>query len=295
MKYLIRIIQLTILFTIVWIASILLVNFITDYVPPSAGNDQAGLLLILLTCLLETLVMDLYIRQLSLSRWPRFTVIWVSLFVLQFVLTQMETWFYIGSESIPTTLVLNTVYSGLLATGIFALFATYSYPSKVSKITLKSPVIYPSIVYILVLGLLVYPGLYFLAGYFIAWQNEGLRVYYTGTAQLQSFPQVMHDNLNEGIVYFQMARGVFWAALGWFLTMVMIPKSKHKQALILGLLFATIMNAQLLIPNPYMSDPIRLTHAIETGSSNFLWGMIVVYCYRYVSSSIKDKIPVANP
>jgi hypothetical protein len=46
-------------------------------------------------------------------------------------------------------------------------------------------------------------------------------------------------------------------------------------ALAIGLLFAVVMNSQLLLPNPYMPEPVRMTHLKETASSNLLFGLLV--------------------
>ena len=43
----------------------------------------------------------------------------------------------------------------------------------------------------------------------------------------------------------------------------------------LGLLFAVLMNAQLLIPNPLMPRDVRLIHLLETAPSNLLLGLVV--------------------
>lgn len=49
----------------------------------------------------------------------------------------------------------------------------------------------------------------------------------------------------------------------------------QETALALGLLFAVLMNTQLLLPNPYMPETVRMTHLIETASSNFFFGLLV--------------------
>jgi hypothetical protein len=43
-------------------------------------------------------------------------------------------------------------------------------------------------------------------------------------------------------------------------------------AIALGSVFA-VMTAPLLLPNPYMPEPVRMAHLVETGSSNFIFGM----------------------
>ena len=41
----------------------------------------------------------------------------------------------------------------------------------------------------------------------------------------------------------------------------------------LSLLFAVVMNAQLLLLNPFMPQTVRMSHLIETASSNFVFGL----------------------
>ncbi|WP_148303835.1 hypothetical protein [Prolixibacter bellariivorans] len=49
------------------------------------------------------------------------------------------------------------------------------------------------------------------------------------------------------------------------------------QSLMVGLLFALLMNAQHLLPNALMVSEVRLAHFIETASSNFVWGFVIVW------------------
>ena len=35
------------------------------------------------------------------------------------------------------------------------------------------------------------------------------------------------------------------------------------------------MTALLLLPNPYMPEPVRMAHLAETASSNFIFGLLV--------------------
>jgi len=36
-----------------------------------------------------------------------------------------------------------------------------------------------------------------------------------------------------------------------------------------------VMNAQLLLPNPYMPEPVRMAHLVETASSNLIFGFFI--------------------
>jgi hypothetical protein len=64
--------------------------------------------------------------------------------------------------------------------------------------------------------------------------------------------------------------------VGFALPVVRMMKGRWPEtALAIALLFSVVMNSQLLLPNPFMPEPVRMTHLIETASSNFIFGAIV--------------------
>jgi hypothetical protein len=70
----------------------------------------------------------------------------------------------------------------------------------------------------------------------------------------------------------------------------MLKVQRTETALAIGLLFAVVMNAQLLLPNPYMPEPVRLAHLIETASSNFIFGVLIGWLLTQPNDgSIADK------
>src|SRR5206468_6991498 len=76
------------------------------------------------------------------------------------------------------------------------------------------------------------------------------------------------------LIPFQMLRAMLWVAIA--LPVIRMLNGRWQEtALALGLLFAVLMNAQLLLPNPYMPEAVRMTHLIETASSNFIFGLLV--------------------
>ena len=76
------------------------------------------------------------------------------------------------------------------------------------------------------------------------------------------------------LVPFQLLRGLLWAAIA-VPVVRMMRGSWQETALALGALFAIVMNAQLLLPNPYMPEAVRMAHMLETASSNFIFGCFV--------------------
>jgi hypothetical protein len=121
----------------------------------------------------------------------------------------------------------------------------------------------------------VYVVLYFTFGYFVAWRHPGVPEYYGGVDP-GSFVAQMRTVLRNTpwLIPFQAFRAMCWVALA--LPVVRMLKGKWPEtALSIGLLFAVVMNAPLLLPNPYMPETVRMAHLAETASSNFIFGVFV--------------------
>jgi hypothetical protein len=120
---------------------------------------------------------------------------------------------------------------------------------------------------------IAYVVLYFTFGYFVAWKNPAVRAYYGGSDE-GSFLAHMSSVLTQTwwLIPFQVLRGLLWVVIA--LPVIRMLKGRWPEtALALGLLFA-VTNAQLLLPNPCMPETVRMTHLIETASSNFIFGCL---------------------
>jgi hypothetical protein len=123
----------------------------------------------------------------------------------------------------------------------------------------------------------VYLILYFTFGYFIAWKNPAVRAYYGGSDP-GGFLMQMSTVLRETpwLLPLQVARAMLWTALA--LPIIRMMKGQWWEAgLAVALLFAVVMNSQLLLPNPFMPQDVRMAHLLETASSNFLFGWLIVW------------------
>ncbi len=127
-----------------------------------------------------------------------------------------------------------------------------------------------------------YVIIYFTFGYYIAWKNPAVRAYYDGSDPagfITHITSLLHD---EPLLFLlQILRGVLWAALA--VPIIEMMKGKRWEAgLAVSLLFA-VMTSQLLLPNPLMPAEVRMAHLVETATSNFLFGWVVVLILRYQS------------
>lgn len=129
---------------------------------------------------------------------------------------------------------------------------------------------------ILVLGIVLYPLLFFAFGYYVAWQNPAVRAFYQGTDPGSFLAQMGHVLSTDPLVLpFEFFRGLVWVGMA-LLFLWSLPRRPWLATLLLALFFALIENDTHLFPNPLMPTAVRQTHFIETASSNFLFGLIAV-------------------
>jgi len=131
-----------------------------------------------------------------------------------------------------------------------------------------------------VLSALVYPALFWGAGYFIAYRSAAVRAFYggfKGDTLLSHFAAVFAAD--PWVVPFEIFRGLLWILL----VLPLIRTSRRHwllDALLVGAFLALVQNDLHLLPNRLMSPEIRLYHFIETTTSNFVWGFAMVAVLR---------------
>jgi hypothetical protein len=122
----------------------------------------------------------------------------------------------------------------------------------------------------------VFLCLYYLFGYYVAWQDPELRAYYGGTdpgsflAQMGSVARS-----TPWMLPLQFARGLLWVGLG-LLVIRSMRGAWWRAGLATALLFA-VPSLYLLIPNPIMPEFPRITHLIETLPYQFLFGWFLAW------------------
>lgn len=131
--------------------------------------------------------------------------------------------------------------------------------------------------------------LYFGFGYMIAWQNPNLVSMYDASSHPQMFAA-------QSLVPFQVLRTLVWTLFALPIIR-MLKGGRWETAVLIGLLLALPMNIGHAIPNPFMPDPgVRLSHFIETTSSNFIFGVLITWLligWRHVEGEVKAGVQPA--
>jgi hypothetical protein len=246
---------------------------------PGQAREQAGAAgALLVVCFLNTLVLTHIILR---SRWAGWRLIVTVFFVFYGVTTFMS--------QIESAVFLTRLPSGMLPR-LFLMGALIAAPFSVLAVLIlgkrkadsvsterNTRLVMPTGEWAWKLAViaLAYLILYFTFGYFIAWRNPAVREYYGGIDAGGFFAQ-MGTVLGSTpwLIPFQILRAMLWTGIA--LPVIRMMKGQWPEtALAIGLLFAVVMNTQLLLPNPYMPEGVRMTHLIETASSNLIFGLLV--------------------
>ena len=247
----------------------------SSHMPENAGSAAVALLAV---CFLNTIVLTHIIVR---SRWAGWRLIATVFFVFYGVMTfmsQIESAVFI--THLPSGVLPRLFLMGALIAAPFALVAVPILGKRKLEIedaTLNLRLVMPTKEWAWKLAVvaIAYLVLYFTFGYFIAWRNPAVREYYGGIDE-GNFVTHMSTVVTETfwLIPFQILRALLWVAIA--LPVIRMMKGQWQEtAIAVGLLFAVVMNTALLLPNPYMPEPVRMTHLVETASSNFIFGVLL--------------------
>ncbi len=268
-------------------------------VKPPAGSEQttseqsSTALLLLLICFLTTSVLSYIILRSRWAGWKLMATVFVIFYGVMTVMTQIESAVFI--TRLPAGMVPRLFLMGVIIAAPFSVLAVLILGKrKPTAIPEESDqrFLMPFNAWAWKLAMLAaaYVVLYFTFGYFVAWQNPAVREYYGGTDFGNFFAQ-MGAMLREQpwLLPLQLLRGFMW--IGFALPVIRMMRGERWEiALAVGLLFA-VMNAQLLLPNPYMPESVRISHLLETAPSNFIFGGLVGW---FLYPSARDSVAVAT-
>lgn len=277
----IRLVALTLLYLICFAAvSAALIPSLSEQPDPAqAGATLAALLAV---SLLNTFVLGYIILRSRWAGWKLILAIFVVFYGVMTVMPQIETAFFV--TRLPSGMLARLFLSGLIISALVSSLAVLilgkarSNPTESNQHSrLDMPVgQWAAKLSLIVIAYLV---IYFTFGYFIAWKNAAVRAYYGGSDP-GSFLAQMSSVLRDSplLLPLQAVRAILWTALA--VPIIRMMKGQWWEAgLAVALLFA-VMSSQLLLPNPLMPQEVRMVHLLETATSNFLFGWLIVLVLR---------------
>jgi len=254
--------------------------------PPQSGGSAAGILF--LVCLLQAAGVAYLILRSRWTGWRLVAAIFVVYYGVTTFMPQIESAVFL--TRLPAGVLPRLFLMGLLTAVPFSIIAVLVLGRMRDREAIDREAIDREVIDLkgatltmpastwtwkLAMIAVVYVVLYFTFGYFIAWRTPAVREFYGGSdpgnflAQIQT---VARDT--PWLIAFQIFRGLCWAGIAVIIIAV-LERGTLETALLVGYIFAVVMCAPLLLPNPYMPEAVRMAHLTETASSNFLFGLFV--------------------
>jgi hypothetical protein len=213
-------------------------------------------------------------------------------------LTQIETWYFMSNVTFEQKLLPRLFIMGLPVAFVYIPLAVLILGKGKTNENIKptSALIIPVKQWIwkLIVIAIIYILLYWSAGYYIAWQNADLRAFYGSPGVILPFWEQTANTFHadSGLFPFQAIRAMLW-------TLCAIPIIYGSKvnvwwtAILVGLFFTIPQISGLILENPLMPiASVRLSHMIEGISSNFVFGMIIVWLLHREHNSLKDLLGI---
>lgn len=243
--------------------------------PESSGSAALSLVVV---CVLDTIVLTHFILRSRWAGWRLTATVFLVLYGVSTFMPQIESAVFI--TRLPAGMLPRLFLMGILFAAPFSALAVLILGKRKATdldVAENSRLVMPRSEWAWKLAVIAvaYVILYFTFGYFIAWKNPAVREYYGGTDPggfLAQMGTVVRDT--PWLIPFQILRAMLWTLLA--LPVVRSLKGQWQEtALSVGFLFAILMSALLLLPNPYMPESVRMSHLVETASSNFIFGALI--------------------
>ena len=261
----------------------------------ASGQPQNVLLLLFLATLIQAIVVAYLVLEARWKGWKLAGAIF---------LLDLNLWAQAGIESapylrdrLPSNFGTQTLVAGLVSAVLFAPFAVWILGG-FRRATSEAPVelAHWSIARwtsTLAATTVAFVALYYLCGYYIAWQNPALRQFYSGTTAIRSFwGQIAWIWTSTPWMFpFQAGRALLFVAMT-LPAVRMLRGGCLRVAFGTALLYAAWDGATgLIVPNPIFPPTVAHSHLIELAVWGLLFGAFVGWLVGRDNVAAPGRIP----
>jgi hypothetical protein len=274
--FLIRLIVLLVLYFICF-AIVSGALFPSSTRPPDRDQANAVVALFVVSCLSAAVLAYPILR----SRWAGgklVVAVFLVLFGIATLMPQIETAYFV--TRLPPGILPRIFLTGAIVAALFSTLAVLVLGKRKQSVQENNisrlHLTVGEWVWKLCVIMVLYVIIYFTFGYFIAWQSAAVRAYYGGSdpgsflTQMSTVPRE-----TPWLIPLQAGRALLWTAIA-VLVIRMLKGRWWEAALTVAMLFAVLLSSQLLIPNEFMPREVRMAHLLETATSDFLFGFLLV-------------------
>lgn len=259
-------------------------SIVAPYLPdtPAEPGPFPEMTALMIVCAVTVLVIMGIIYSSRWRGWKLMLATSVAFYLVMTFVMQLEAWYFLLGITVGPELMARLFIQGLPTAFIFVpvavlvmgrVRATETESIEVAPVSLREWLWKLAVIYI------VYLVLYYLAGYFIAWQNPAVRAFYgePGLAR-PFFQQMVYIFSNDPwLTPYQLLRTLIWVA-GAYPVIRGSRLPLWQTALLVGLMVSVPQNIGHLLPNSLMPiNSVRLSHMLETASSTFLFGLVMTW------------------
>jgi hypothetical protein len=288
---------LIIIYIPLWIAGTMAV---AGHLPnnPSEPGLVEGISGMLVLSAINTLLIVGFIVSSRWRGWRLALFLAVAYYVSFTFITQVETLYYLTDITVSPGLVPRLFIMGLPVPFLFIPLAVIICGKwNMKESAEKNPnEDMPTGQLIVKFGVitLAYLVIYWIAGYFIAWQNPELRAFYGSPGEIIPFWEHTFNTFrNEpDLIILQLLRGLLFAIVA-YLMIYGSEANPRVTALLVAMLFG-VPHLGHILPNPLMPiASVRFSHMIETTTSMFLFGLLTVWLLHRRHRRVKDWLAYA--
>lgn len=241
-----------------------------------AATGQAGnvLLLLFVASLLQAIVVTYLVLEAKWGGWKVTGALFLVILNL-WVQATIETVPYLRARLSPN-FWRQTLVMGVVTATLFAPFAVWILGGfrRAERVESSERARWSGARWIGTLAATTgaFVVLYYLCGYYIAWQNPALRQFYSGTTEIRSFWGQMAFTWSgtPWMFPFQAGRGLLFVGLT-LPAVRMLRGGAQRVAFGTALMYAAWDGSTgLIIPNPFMPPTVAHTHAVEL----VVWGLL---------------------
>ncbi len=291
-----RILILTVVFVVGIIIPTLIMpvsSEITSRVTEDMQNTILGLML--LVSLLGAIALSINVK---LSEWSGIKLILalgLSFWGIEYFVAQIETFYFREAFTFMTNIeILNIMLRGVITTVIVVpltviIFGKRKATGKISIKEILERIEIKSWVKKAPFFALLYIIIYLFFGYYVAWQFEAVRLFYSGTTEQLNFISQIVMTIKEMPLFlpYHFIRGLLWVAFS--VPIILMMKGSRIKTMISLMLIFSYHGFQIIMAQGIFPPDVLIGHTIETTISTCIYGGLIGYMFHIPNKTIVDS------
>jgi hypothetical protein len=241
--------------------------------------------LMLLASLLGAIALSINVKLSEWNGTKLIIALGLSFWGIEYFMAQIETFYFRDAFTFMTnTEILNIILRGAITTTIAVPLSVIIFGKRkeTGKISVKESlrrVEMKSWMKKAPLFALFYIAIYLLFGYYVAWQFEAVRLFYSGSAeQLGLIAQIVRTMKEMPLFLpYHFIRGLLWVLFS--IPVILMIRGRTKAMMSLMLIFS-YHGFQIIMAQGIFPPEVLVAHTVETTISACIYGGLIGYMFH---------------